>query len=692
MRLLASGASRRAAGTARGRLAQPAKRAVTLALAAGVLGLLLSPVGPVAAPAARAATTDLTIVTTARYTVPPEQKRVRVVVDVTIANHRADTIANRYYYDHAFLAVQPGVASPSVVTGPKGASVVVSSKSTDATILRLNFGAKLYGGHSTAFRFAFNLVDTGSSARRLIRVGTSLITFPVWAYASDGATGSKVTVRFPSGYDVTVESGAFATRTTASDGGVVLATGALANPVAFFAYLSAQQPATYSTSQLSVAMPGGAISLAMQGWKDDPAWAGRVGDLFSRALPVLAKDIGLPWPHVAPVVVQEAVSRSTGGFAGLYDPRAGLIQVAYWASSAVIVHEAAHGWFNGTLVADRWAAEGFASLYAQQALTTLKIKSSPPQLTAQLKAAAFPLNAWPAEPDPASASESYGYAASYALASLIVKRAGPAALARVWADAAGRIGAYQPPARQATGGPETVSGAPDWRGLLDLLETETGKDFTDLWRTWVVRPGEAGLLDQRAAAQAAYRETLPLAAGWVLPRSIRDALRAWQFDAAESLLASARAVLSERTLLESEAAAAGLALPSTVKTLFEAGSLQAAMQEAKAEREAIAAISAAAASRANGSDMVTAVGIIGENPDRYVTAAESALASGDPATAFSDAGAASRLWADAPGEGRRRLLMGLALVLAAGVLSASLVGRLRRSLRTRGRGAPFAAP
>ena len=657
------------------------QRASALALAAAVMGLLLGPLGAIPAPAAQAASTDLTVVTSARYTVQPDQQRVRVVVDATVANHRADTLTNRFYYDHAFLAVQPGAASPSVVSGPNGASVVVSSRSTDATILRLNFGAKVYGGHSTSFRFAFNLVDSGSAARRLIRVGTSLITFPVWAYASDGATGSSVVVHFPKGYDVTVESGAFASQSQASDGGVNLVSGALASPLAFFAYVSAQQPAMYRTSQLEVAVPGGTIALTLQGWKDDPTWAGRVGSLFSRALPVLAADIGLPWPHDTPVVVQEAVSRSTGGFAGLYDPQAGQIQVAYWASDSVIVHEAAHGWFNGNLVADRWAAEGFASLYAQQALTALKIKSSPPQLTAKVKAAAFPLNAWPAQPAPASASESYGYAGSYALAALIAKRAGAAALARVWADALGHIGAYQPPAGQGTEGPETVDGPPDWRGLLDLLETETGKDFTDLWRAWVVRPGEADLLDQRTAAQAAYRATLAVARGWALPRSVRDALRAWQFGTAESLLADARQVLSARSVLESDAAAAGLTPPATVRSLFEAGNLQGAMNEAQDERQAIAAIGAAAADRASAAGIVDAVGLIGASPDRDLAAAQGALASGDPVSALADAGAASRAWTDAQGEGRRRLLMGVALVLAVGALGASLLSRLRQSRR-----------
>ncbi len=692
MRSPARRASGSGARVARGPLTRLPQRAAALVLAVGVLGLLLGPLGTQLAPTARGATTDLTVVTATRYTVQPDQKRVRVAVDVTIANHRADTKTNTYFYDHAFLAVQPGATSPSVVSGNKRATVTVSSRSSDATILRINFGARLYGGHTATMRFAFNLVDTGSAARRLIRVGTSLITFPVWAYASDGATGSRVTVRFPKGYDVTVESGAFASRTKASDGGVVLATGTLADPIGFFAYVSAQQPATYHTSRVSVTVPDGAIALTMKAWKDDRTWAGRVGALFSRALPVLRKDIGLPWPHDAPVVVQEAVSRSTGGFAGLYDPKAGQIQVAYWASSAVIIHEAAHGWFNGTLVADRWAAEGFASLYAQRALATLKIKASVPKLTAKLKAAAYPLNAWPAEPAPASASESYGYAASYTLAALIAKRAGPAALARVWADAEAQIGAYQPPAGQGSGVPETIDGAPDWRGLLDLLETETGKDFTDLWRTWVVRPSEVALLDQRAAAQAAYRATLAVAGGWALPGAVRDALRAWRFETAESLLASARRVLAERASLESDAKAAGLTLPPTVRALFEAGQLSVALTQAEAERAAIAAISAAAADRTTAADIVTAVGLLGEHPEQQLAAAEHALASGNPAGALAAADAASQTWTDAHGEGRRRVLMAVGLALAGGALGLSLASRLRRSRRARRRSAPLVAP
>ena len=657
-------------------------RVAALALVVGVLALLLAPLGAIPVPTALGASSDLTVVTATRYTVQPDKKRIRVAVDVTITNSRADTRTSRYYYDHAFLAVQPGAASPSVVKGAKHAAVRVASRAADSTILRLDFGAKLYGGHATSFRFAFNLADVGSGARRLIRVGTSLITFPVWAYASDGATGSRVTVRFPKGYDVTVESGAFGTQAQTSDGGTILSTGALANPLGFFAYVSAQQPATYRTTSLAVDVADGSISLAMKAWKDDRTWAGRVGGLFGRALPTLRDDIGLAWPHQGPVVVQEAVSRSTGGYAGLYNPQASQIQVAYWAGSAVIVHEAAHGWFNGSLLADRWAAEGFASLYAQRALRTLKIKASVPKLTAKLRAVAFPLNAWPASPAPASASEAYGYAGSYALAALIAKRAGPDALARVWADAAGRIGAYQPPAGQGSGAPETMAGAPDWRGLLDLLETETGEDFTDLWRTWVVRPGEVDLLAQRAAAQAEYQTLLGSAGGWALPRAVRDDLRNWQFDAATSLLGRARQALAERASLETAAKDAGLTLPARMQALFEAGDFAGAVTEAQAERAAIAAITAASAARTGG-EPVTAVGLVGADPEHDLAAARTAFSAGDATGAVTAAGIASQTWADAYGEGRRRLLMGLSLAAAIGVLGLSLGSRLRRSRPTR---------
>ena len=98
----------------------------------------------------------------------------------------------------------------------------------------------------------------------------------------------------------------------------------------------------------------------------------------------------------------------------------------------------------------------------------------------------------------------------------------------------GTLGRTEPPdAREAKPASRDRRAAPDWRGLLDLLEDRTGKPFDDLWRAWVVRPEEAALLDARAAARASYARTIALADGWAIPRAARDAMRAWRFDAAE---------------------------------------------------------------------------------------------------------------------------------------------------------------
>ena len=66
-----------------------------------------------------------------------------------------------------------------------------------------------------------------------------------------------------------------------------------------------------------------------------------------------------------------AVSRAGDGYAGLFDPAENRIEVAYWADHQLVIHEAAHGWFNGALLADRWANEGFASLYAERAAAAI---------------------------------------------------------------------------------------------------------------------------------------------------------------------------------------------------------------------------------------------------------------------------------------------------------------------------------
>jgi hypothetical protein len=660
--------------------------ALSLVLVAPAAGLLP------AAPAA-AATTDLTLVTSAVYDVRPADGLVHVSVSVTAKNNKPETKAQVYFFDSGYLAMPPGLSGLRI-SGYPGATVGVSTRSASSTLVRLGFGSHLNSGQSRTFLVEFDLKDPGGDPERPVRISSSLAVFPVWAFASAGTKGSTVSVTFPAGYTVTVETGSFDHRETAPGGGVQLRTNPLAAPLSFFAYVLGERPPDTTDSPLAMTVGGIPLTVTLRAWADDPAWSKRIGGLLESALPDLSDQVGLPWPATAPTVIAESFNRTTGGSAALFDPAAGRIEISYWAEPLVTFHEVAHGWFNGTLVADRWMAEGFAAMYAQRVATALKVKDTSPTLTEKIDAARIPLDVWTstaAAPDPAT--EAYGFAASLEAAREIAGAAGDDAMRAVWADAAARVGAYQPPVDASELGPETVgnpqspeevAGPPDWRGLLDLIEAHAGKDLSDLFRTWVVDDSQVSLLDARVAARISYARTLALADGWALPRPIRDALRAWQFDTADSLLAAARAVLGQWTLVEARAARIGLRLPGSVKRLFRAGAFTAASTEAQAENGAMLDIRSAMTSRPADPDILTRIGLLGVDPDAELATAKASLAGGSIAAAIDSADAARATWNGAWETGRLRtfvLVTALAVLAAFGTLLAKRRERRRRHAR-----------
>ncbi|MBA2373129.1 MAG: hypothetical protein H0V74_02855, partial [Chloroflexi bacterium] len=506
---------------------------IAVVAAIGLLG------NPATTPEARAATPDLTIVTSARYDVQPSKRKVAISVGLTLTNRLRDTRTRRYYFDRAYLAVLPGTTAFRI--SGSGTRVAVSRRTKDYTLLRIDM-PRLFSGKTRGHRLTFELRDPGGSATRDVRVGGSLVSFPVWAFASDDTPGSSVTVVFPKGYTLDVDARQFPDRTTDANGRQILRTGRLAKPLTFFAFLLADRPGAYAETTLETMVGDRQVELTIRAWSDDEPWAKRVGQLMARGLPVLGERIGLEWPRPGGLTVQEAVSRSTGGYAGLFDPTAGLVEVAYYAGDVVVFHEGAHAWFNGALLVDRWANEAFASYYAAEVAETLEVKQSGDVLTDALKQSKIPLNAWGPLGRDGEEIEEYAYAATLELARLIATKAGDDGLRSVWAAAAGRVGAYQP----SSGEPELIAGPPDWRGLLDLLEDTTGESYDGLWRDWVVRSEEEPLLGDRQAAREAYESIVEAAGDWSIPRLIRDGLRAWRFDEVMTLLGEARSALDER--------------------------------------------------------------------------------------------------------------------------------------------------
>jgi hypothetical protein len=670
-------------------------------LGTGLLAALVA-VGLAAAPPAardaRAATPDLTIVGDARYEVVPAESLVRVTVDLVARNHLRDTAARKFYFDRAFLAVPPGTTS-FALTSPSGKpSVRVSTRRADHLVLALSFGQRIASGKSAKLRLTFDMPDPGGAAAREVRIGEVLVSFPVWAYGyPNGVAGSSVTAVFPAGYTAYLEAGELPAPTIDAAGRTIFASGPLADATGFSAFFVAERPAAYDETKLDLEIGGSAAAVTVRAWPDDPDWATRVGDLFGRGLPVLGQLTGLGWERTGPLVVEEVVSRSAAGHAALFDPAAGRMAVAYYADSFVILHEAAHAWFNGALLADRWANEAFATYYAVAAGGRLGEAIVPAELTDGLMKARIPLNAWGAgEPGAAPGaapddrpSDDYAYAASYALAAQVAERAGFDGLREVWRAAAAGEAAYQPPHVDAGAvrPPEPAAGAPDWRGLLDLLEDRTGKTYDDVWREWVVRDDEAALLDARREARERYAAVVRSAGRWELPRSVREALRAWQFDAAGAMLVDAEELLGRRAELELAAAAAGLRLPTRLEAVFEGDAgFAAAKAEADAEKATIEALLAASAARPAAPDTLERIGLLGSAPEDALAAGRAAFSSGDLESAASAASSVYVTWSAAAGAGRSRILAGtgVAILVLLGILVTVSYARSWRAARREG--------
>jgi hypothetical protein len=655
---------------------------VVLALVAAV-GLLGMPVGPTAPTEVHAAVQDLRFTSNARYDVQPAQRRIRVTVDLRMTNPSKDTATKAFFYENAFVQVMAG-SSSFKVDGPGSPRVRVAKRTKQYVVLRIDFSQRLRSGGSATYRLTFYLKDPGGAATRDLRVGDSLVSFPVWAFASLKTSGSTVMVVFPKGFDVEVEAGRIASPTTEDDGRTIFRSGKLAKPLEFFAYLVADRPGAYRDATIGTQVLGAPVSVHVRAWEDDEPWAKRIGGLLKTGLPALGTRIGLDWPdYDQPLTVQEAVSRTTGGYAGLFDPSAGKVEIAYYADDFVVLHEAAHAWFNGSLLADRWSNEAFASYYATVAAKDIERKIRSDKLTEELEKSRIPLNAWGPVGSEDVDEEDYAYAAALVLAHAIAERAGEEGLQAVWRDAQGGVGAYQP---AGGGAAETVETPPDWRGLLDLLEERTPASYDDLWREWVARDTDLSLLDARAQTRQRYEEMVTAAGDWHLPRPIRDALRSWRFSDAAALLSDAEAALAGRESVTKAAAQAGLVAPVSLRLAFEDDDgFDDATAETSAELDVIKRYVTANALRPTEMTPFLTLGLWGLAPEQELVEARDAFAQGDLAASAAASGYVATTWADAEVVGQNRAisigLIVLALILALAIVIATARRRRRRRRR-----------
>ena len=630
-----------------------------------------------APPGAAAVQSDLSYISASTWTADALEGRVHVVTVVTATSQAPDANGRRSFYDQIQMTL------PSFSTGYQALSVfnrtlpvTVDSVVPAGVIVTVGLGGRLYSGASTTFSLRYDLVDSGGSTDRDFRIGTKVMSFPVSALGSAGTPGSTVTVIFPPAFTVQEELGKL-TRAVYGSGEVVFSSGNIEDSTQFGAWFTAVQPVPAGDFRVRQVVIG-PLNVTLRYWVDDVGWADQVERVLRLGYPLLRDMIGLGDPVSATLTVEEA-STADLGFSGSFDVARGQVRISYFADPYVILHEAAHMWFNVDLVSDRWVEEGFASYYAQLAVDQLGLPDHAPVLSDRILQSAVPLNGWIAAGQPNTATEVYLYAAALEAAREIAARAGPDALRLVWAEARAGKAAYQPV--HAIQNDMAIGQPTDWRRLLDLLERTTGRSFADIWQQWVLSPSQETLSAQRTAALADYTQAVAAAGSWDLPLEVRSALGEWQFEQAASYIAQSRVVLAQRDEIAASAATEQTTPPATLRQKFERSGLIAASSEASTEMAALGALAAARQARTDNGGAARAVGLIGTDPQADLAAARDAFALGDLPGAISLAASARQAWQGADDTGQMRIF-GSLCVLAGLLILLGLVVWRRRSRMT----------
>ena len=595
------------------------------------------------------------------YEVQPEHARVRVTVDAVSTSHEADSPEGPVYFAGITLTIPPD-SSNITATSAAGSrlQVTVVSSNADAVTVDIGFSEAVFLGDSYAYRVAFDMVDPGGASDRDFRIGHSVAAFPVWALGSSGAVNS-VTVILPAGFVPSIYGGPLGLATQA-DGSTRLAAD-VADPASWFAYITAERPGIFTTSAFGVTVGEAAAQVSIRAWDDDPSWATRTQQLLTDGLPALHDLIGLRWPVVGSLVVEESANR-LGDYAGIYHPQTEKINVRFDADPTVTLHEAAHIWFNDSLFGDRWIGEAWAEFYAVEAAQTIGVTGQTFTLTDDLLDAQIPLNDWGAIGRESVDVEAFAYAASYHMAQLIAERTTVDALRSVWQAADAGESAYQPV--HATGSPRAGVAATQegWQRLLDLLEERTDVAYDDLWAAWVVNHDQALMLADRTDARTHYAQVVVAAGDWELPQLIRFDMASWQFDDAEAELDRAESVLEVAHELSAKADEMGLTPPTDLRKAFEgSGGLASALFVGQRELDSIEVIADATAAVAEPPSVVEQVGLLFEDPGADLTAAQDAWQSGDDAEAVDHANAALAVMTNADEQGQQRLLAAGAVVV-----------------------------
>ena len=663
---------------------RPASRSHRVAAALVATLAAITMVGTIGvAPALAADSLKLVVATT--YRVDAARAVIHVTMDVSATNLKPSTATRFFYYDKLSFGIQAEARSVKATQG--GRRLAVSTKSSDGYRDIEVRTPRLLFRQTNKTRITFDLPSGAPRSASPVRVGRAHVAFTAWVWGDPGLADIRIVMprQFTGDVHAWPEGTKDALFSTSKDGQLTYSANDIDDPSRWYATVEASDRDALTDAPLGLTQE----EVSIHAWPEDPEWLERVSGVLEAGLPELEASIGLPWPVDDELGVTEVTSSELSGYAGVYDSADDEIEISEELDDHVIVHEAAHAWFNGDLFVQRWITEGLADEYASRIVSASGGTSvSGPDRVFPVSLGHFRLNAWPPPSridKDTEASEDFGYDASWTVIREIVNEVTEARMREVFKAAAARTTTYTG-AGPAEASVFTVA---DWRRFLDLVEDVGGSTkAADLIEDWVVTEGEKPELVERAAARKRYAALIDGGEDWLPGILIRKPMSDWRFDEAEAAMAEAEAVLAARDELRADTAELGLAFPAGLEPVYEtadsADDLDALDVRIDTWLTAAAAVRSARDALLAERAPLVAVGLIGTTPDTAYAAALAAFAAGDDSAAVAGSSATLTVLAGAEAVGRERALMvGAAFAVALLLLLLVVAIWLRRRRHAR---------
>jgi hypothetical protein len=564
----------------------------------------------------------LRIESSINYSVDTEEPSVAVTWEISLENNDPSTqfgAGQVFFYEGLSLPVLTGATKVSAISG-EGTQLFTAQSANESAVLDqvdVSFDHNLFFGDAYDFTLSYELPETRSDT---LLVTEAYVYVPLIVLGDEASVTVDAPSESPWQPDLAAQDCALSGEELQCSGSDALYLAGL---------LEVIRPDLTSTIAFEAPLAEGNVSVSLTYFEGDDETAAHQRDVITGTLSLIEEAYGWPYPGPDSFTVTHGGRQKAFGYEGLADcggERGCQIIISPVATDYTLVHELAHLWSGAYQT--RWLSEGFAEWI------TYQVEGSVPGGLLQGEHIRLPAASTPLQLDDWGDPESIiGADEGY----LELTQAGYDYSLRFIEELEDTVGAD---GLRAVNKAIAESSLPvESRRYMDFLEDVTGLNPDALFTLWVFPESYDSLIELRREARDRYASVAAeLADGGFSDEpltAIRENISEWRFDEAmvamdqiETNLGRYAEIKSELDALLSDADALGLVVPESLSSALERWEFEEVEDLMTLTRQALGTYGRAVDRVNEPRSLWQKFGLIGDDPDGELDAAETAFESG----------------------------------------------------------------